>query len=266
MRIRFGFVPWSLCSGSLGCLNSFRAFCSTCSACTSWIAAGVLLLTASSTLANTKQSIEELVRETVTNRVAEKHAGMVFTVTPQPLAASMRLKPCDQLEARVRSKTLHGRVPVHIRCTSPVPWALYASAQVSVDVPVLVASRAISRGERLEASVLQTENIPLHRLRPQTMTKLSDVVGKVARRAISAQQPITLHHLYTPPVVAKGDRVHILANSGRVQIQTFGIAMTNGQVGEQIQVRNETSDRVIRPWIVSHGKVATSPPNYNLQN
>jgi flagella basal body P-ring formation protein FlgA len=225
------------------------------------IAASLLLL-ATSAQATSGQRIEELVRETVTKLVAEKHAGTVFTVTPQPLAASARLKPCDQLQAQVRSKTLSGRVPVHIRCTSPVPWAMYASAQVSVEVPVLVAVRGISRGERIEANLLETEHIPLHRLRPQTVTKLSDAVGKVARRAISAQQPITLHHLSTPPVVAKGDRVHILANSGRVQIQTFGIAMANGQVGEQIQVRNETSDRVIRPWIVSRGKVATTPPNY----
>lgn len=221
-----------------------------------------LLILASSVQATTGQRIEELVRESVTKVVAEKHAGTIFTVTPQPVAASTRLKPCDQLHAQVRSKTLSGRVPVHIRCTGPVPWALYASAQVSVDVPVLVAVRAISRGERIEASLLEIEHIPLHRLRPQTVTQISDAVGKVARRAISAQQPITLHHLSTPPVVAKGDRVHILANSGRVQIQTFGIAMTNGQVGEQIQVRNETSDRVIRPWIVSRGRVATTPPDY----
>lgn len=219
----------------------------------------VWLLYATTAQANIGETITQLVEQTVTAEVVSRYAHGTYTVTPQPVA-NLRLKPCDELVAEVRSQNLHGRVPVHVRCVSPAPWSLYASATVSVEVPVLVTRRAIARGERITAESVSFENISLHRLRPQTISDMQDIEGKVARRALSAHQAVTLHHLSTPLAVAKGERVHIQSTSGRVTIGTYGVALSGGRAGEQIQVRNESSRRIIRPWILGPGKVATSPP------
>jgi flagellar basal body P-ring formation protein FlgA len=210
---------------------------------------------------NLEARIADLVYNTVSQAVAERYKDADFTVSTNKLPNISRLQACASVTAELRSKNLYGRVPVYIRCEHPAPWSLYASATVHIEIPVVVTQRAIARGERISKNMLGYENRPLHRLRPHTVVQIADAVGKTSRRPMAAKTTLNLSTLTTPPVVNKGERVKIKATSGRVTIHSFGVALADGQVGDQIQVRNENSERVIRPWILGPGKVGTRPPD-----
>ena len=52
-----------------------------------------------------------------------------------------------------------GRTSVGIRCNGVKPWSLFVSAQVSVELPVLVARRPLSRGRIIAPGDLELRPI-----------------------------------------------------------------------------------------------------------
>ena len=208
------------------------------------------------------ESIEALVEQTLEKALAETYQAGSYTVTALPVNATVKQKPCTQLSAQIRSQQLYGRVPVHVRCSAPTPWSLYATAEVEVQTSVIVLQRGVARGEPITAEAVVLEQRPVHQLRAQTVVKVDDALGKVARRSLAAGQVLTLNQLSVPMAVEKGERVHILAHSGRVQIQAYGTALASGAIGDQIRVQNDMSERIIQPWIVAPGKVSTVPPRH----
>jgi flagella basal body P-ring formation protein FlgA len=61
-------------------------------------------------------------------------------------------------------------------------------------------------------------------------------------------------HIKAPQVVRRGDRVILEASTAGISVVTTGTALANGKVGEQIQVRNEKSARVVDAEIIGPGK------------
>ncbi len=55
--------------------------------------------------------------------------------------------------------------------------------------------------------------------------------------------------------VCKGDRVTIAAVSGGLSIKVYGIAEEDGVLGDTIQVRNISSDRMVYAKIASTSEV-----------
>ena len=212
-----------------------------------------------------KADMEKLVYSRVFKAVGQRYPNATFTVQPQVMANVTQLKACERLSAEVRSRQLYGRVPVYIRCEHPAPWSLYANAEVNVSVDVVVAQRAIARGERITRDMLTYQSMTLNQLRTHTLERIEDALGKEARRPLAALRPISLNALTTPPTISKGERVQISAKAGRVTIRSFGIALGTGHIGEQIQVRNEASQRIIRPWITGPGEVSTHAPRLTAQ-
>ena len=65
--------------------------------------------------------------------------------------------------------------------------------------------------------------------------------------------------LATPKVIAKGDLVQINASNRLLDIQMKGTALAGGEVGRKINVRSNSSGRVIQTWIKGPGQVMVSP-------
>ena len=226
---------------------------------------GFIALVSINTAVHADQSasnLATLVHDTVEAALTQQYSPEQYRIKVLPVPAAAHLKPCTEMRAEIKSKHLYGRVPVHVRCEAPSPWSLYASAEVTVEVPVVTSLRAIARGERITRDAIALTPQALQLTRTQTLTRLEDALGKVARRALQPNRALTLNHLMTPDAVTKGERVQISANNGRVQIQAFGTALANGKIGERIQVRNDISRRIIHPWVIAPGQVATRPPGF----
>lgn len=207
--------------------------------------------------------IEEQVRVALEKQLSETHQPGRYRFSVLPVGAAVNLKPCTEFAVEVKAGVLAGRVPVHVRCLHPANWSLYASADVEVAVDVITTRRTISRGEMLLATDLKLQTLWLQQRRSNNISTLSEAVGKVARRALRAESVLSVSHLEAPMAVDKGERVRITAHSGRVSITSYGTALASGRIGEQIQVRNDSSTRIIRPWIIGPGQVGTSAPDFN---
>ncbi len=131
---------------------------------------------------------------------------------------------------------------------------------VSLEVllPVVVTRRPIPR-----LKIITPEDVMLRRVNvvgqgERIMRSVDEVVGKRARRAISMNTELHAGLVEWPPVVQKGDRVTIVAESGQLRITTTGEVKTTGKVGQQVRVLNLDSQKTIMAQVVDAHTVRVS--------
>lgn len=169
----------------------------------------------------------------------------------------LRLKACPEpLELKLDDEARQGgSITVHTRCPGPVNWALYVPAKVAVYRPVVVATRSLGRGHRLARSDLELAERNTGQLRQGFVTELASAAGQELRRPLGAGDPVRLGLLQAPLVVERGDRVSLRAKTGNIVVHTQGTALGSGRTGEQVRVRNDSSERVVRGRITGPGEV-----------
>ena len=87
------------------------------------------------------------------------------------------------------------------------------------------------------------------------LTDPNQALGKKLTRPLQADQIIVPAMLLLAESVRRGDHVIISARSGGITVRMPGEAMASGVLGEQINVRNQRSQRVIRARITGPGQV-----------
>ena len=110
---------------------------------------------------------------------------------------------------------------------------------------VPVATRSISAG-----SIVGAPDFGLARLNTKDLPKDaaydgSDLLGKMVQRDVAVGQVFRVGTLERPAVIKSGSRVTLLVNSGLLEATATGIAMQDGFNGDIIEVRNDSSRRVV---------------------
>ena len=120
---------------------------------------------------------------------------------------------------------------------------------------VVVAARALRRGDTIDADMLRLDKQRIDRLNGPFFAT-ADLLGKEVTRAVGAGQAIEQAHIGAPAVIHSGDLVRIYARKGALNISTQGQARTDGRLGETIQVKNITSNKLIHCRVDGPGTVS----------
>lgn len=80
-------------------------------------------------------------------------------------------------------------------------------------------------------------------------------MGKRLKHSVDAGSVLTTGSLEDVPVVERGDRVTIVAESDALRITAMGIAEGRGAVGDQIRVKNCMGEKEIVAAIVDSSTV-----------
>jgi flagella basal body P-ring formation protein FlgA len=182
---------------------------------------------------------------------------------PEAMEVNLTVRPPDtrlKLDECVEPKlSLHGadqirsRVLVRAECTDT--FVLHLAANIEVKQPVVVTTTAVSRQSVLRADQLETETVNILAMSRQYLQATEEATGKVLTRSVRAGTQLTVGMLKNPDLVSRGDSVVIIASRGELVVRMPGVAMATGGMGEQINVRNESSDRVVKGWIKGPGEV-----------
>jgi flagella basal body P-ring formation protein FlgA len=132
---------------------------------------------------------------------------------------------------------------------------VWAKVRISLDRQIFLASEtilkdAVIRADQVTATFVKQFPSPESGSRPPLI-----VVGKIARRTLSAGQPIVAEALNDVQDVFRGDTVHVQAIDGGASIRFDAIAQSSGQKGEVILLHNPSSGRNFRGLIESRGQV-----------
>jgi flagella basal body P-ring formation protein FlgA len=213
---------------------------------------------AGSAMADADAMLEQAA-EHAASAARQAYPGAQVTVRMVPLDPRLQLAPCTALELRIPGERVAGRIAVHARCQEPQPWGLYLTAQVDVVLPVVALARPVPRDTLLRASDLVLTEHNLSDLRDGYLTDLDTAVGMEARSNLRADAVLYQRQLAAARLVSKGDSVVLEAGHGHVAVSTQAIALTDGVYGEQIEVRNPRSNRIVTGWVTGRGTVTTRP-------
>jgi len=174
-----------------------------------------------------------------------------------PLDPRLRLAACDSdLTQSLESPAQPvGRVTVRVSCEGSTPWTVFVPAQVRIFRPVVLVKTALRRDSIIGAGDVALVEQDVSLLNRGYVTEVEQVIGRKLTRATRTDQVLTPAMLQLAEAVRRGDQVVISARSGGINVRMQGEALSGGTLGEQISVRNLTSQRVIRARVAGPGQV-----------
>lgn len=180
-----------------------------------------------------------------------------YEITLDPPDARLRLPMCERAIEAFAPPGYRpmGSATLGVRCNQTRSWIIYVSAHIKAMRRIAVLSNAVVRG-----AVITPADIVL---REQDVSSLSSgyffdeqqVVGKLAKRSLSAGTAISPHELTAPRWVARGQVVTLFVDSGGLQVRAQGEAMMDGAENDSVKVRNVLSGKVVDGFVTAPGTV-----------
>ena len=171
------------------------------------------------------------------------------TVEITPLDPRVRLPRCESalraaLPPMQSSQT--SRIALRVQCEGPTPWNVAVTADVSTEMPVVVATRALRAGQPVSPGDLEIVTRRVAGLSTCCATELGEVIGQTVRRSIASGEPIRLETLETPPAIRRGELVTIVASNPGMEIRATGVALGYARSGEPVRIRHSSSLRIVQ--------------------
>ena len=148
-----------------------------------------------------------------------------------------------------------GRVSVNVRCEGDASWSLFVQVLVREQRQVAVATAGLPAGHSLVASDATLEPRWLTAPNASYIEDPAQLIGRLTTRPFAAGALLVMQGLKTPRAIRRGAHITVALASGAVAIRTNGIALQDGAIGDRIQVRNDTSRRIVEGVIAEDGSV-----------
>ena len=167
----------------------------------------------------------------------------------------LQLPACEQpLDIFPQSGVIRpGRNTIGIRCSGSNNWTIYSTVIVRSFEAVLVLTKSLARHDRIGPDYLTSETRDTSTLQQGYLTDPQEILDKQATRFIPAGSVLYKSHYSEPTLVKRGERVSIKSGKPGLTITSIGVAMMDGIKGQQINVKNASSQRVIQATVVDPG-------------
>ena len=129
------------------------------------------------------------------------------------------------------------------------------TADVRIQMPVLVAAHNLKRGEQIEPTFFEFRKSDVTKLRGAYYIDENELKALRMSRSLSAGDVLTDQHVERIPIVKRGELVRILARGDLFEVTTEGTAMQDGGKGDLIRVKNVDSGKVIRGYVINSGLI-----------
>ncbi len=171
-----------------------------------------------------------------------------------PLDARSKERECAvPLQFSLVNPKLQTQNSIKVLCETELGWQIYLSAKVSQMQEVVVSRRQLAPGVILSKEMVQLETRDQLISRGAVVTDPELLDGARTKRSLSRGQILTLQDLC---LVCKGDMVTIEGISGSLIVATSGKALSDGSLGDNIQVQNLNSGRKVQASVTAVKRVA----------
>jgi len=151
-----------------------------------------------------------------------------------------------------------GANTIGIRCSGDKPWTIYSVVGIKAFVEVYVLNQGLKRNELIRMDHLRKEIRDAGLLPKGYVEQPEDAINQQATRNIPAGSILTRSHFSAPTLVKRGERISIQSGKPGLLISMQGIAIMDGIKGQQIPVKNASSQRVIHATVTAPGQVTVT--------
>jgi len=145
-----------------------------------------------------------------------------------------------------------GNTTVGVRCDGPKPWSIYIPVKISLYEEAVVATQPLKRGQIIKQSDIKLTKVDISTVRGFVFNNVALIVGSKAKTTIHSGSVIGSSSVC---VVCKGDSVSITAKSTSIAVAMSGIALSDGAVGENVRVQNNSSKRIVDAVVINQDTV-----------
>lgn len=130
---------------------------------------------------------------------------------------------------------------------------------VSAYRPVAVATRALVAQEAIDSVDVRFEERDVAAINGKAILAGHDFSAQRMRRPVGAGQALVASDVEARPTVSRHQEIDVRVSAGSVVIDTKGIALAEGRVGQNILVRNPDSQETYYARVIADGKVMAGP-------
>ncbi|MBN0986793.1 flagellar basal body P-ring formation protein FlgA [Amphritea sp. ZJ14W] len=217
----------------------------------------MLAVPVKSTLAAETDSISQKAQQFLEQQY-QKTAPMARTVVRvSPLAPTLDKRRCNGPISFIHAPGRATRITAKAICNQPV-WTIFISATIEQWQPVVVSSRALSKGTILGDSDIYLKEYDTKSLSSAYFTNPGELIGREVKRSLASNQIISPTLVEKRLLIRKGDLVYIEARKGAMTVRMTGTAEQDGSLGEQISVINSRSGKQVYGYVKSQGVVSVN--------
>lgn len=200
-----------------------------------------------------RDQIEQIVRTFLQQQAGEK-PGEAIAVKDIRVPESVQL-PKGPFTARVsapKNSDFVGHVPLQVvfNVEPDFERRIGVTASLEQRVNVVVTRRPLGRFKPIDAADVDVKAVDAAGLPADRIEDPEVVIGKRTRRALDSGTVLRPDLIEFPPLVKRGDRVRIIAESAGLRISAFGQVKQKGAQGELIPVVNLDSNKVVHARVV----------------
>lgn len=207
--------------------------------------------------AQLRQSAHDFVRQAFSAQ-AQQYSRVEIEIGQ--LDSRLKLTKCAApLKHKIHNRQLQpGRILLLSQCPGSKPWKVYLPVNIKAYRPVVVVTDNISRGQSLSLADLALQEREISRYTNHSLHSLNQAVNQVAKKHLRSGSVLSSMHIGPPKVIKRGSKIDIVASSGRVSVRMAGKAMADGRVGDQIKVKNLSSNKILQAQVVSSSLVSVT--------
>ncbi|MDX1353487.1 MAG: flagellar basal body P-ring formation chaperone FlgA [Thiomicrorhabdus sp.] len=203
------------------------------------------------------QALDEI-HELVTNHVKQKIDQKIFDATIQlrKLTPELKIPKClSNLELVDKDlSNISGRMTISVFCQQP-KWRVFVPVTVKGKQPVVISTNGILKRAVIKESDVKQTLMDYKAIPSGGMIDVSKVIGMRAKKAIPPNTVIKVRDLQPPYWVFKNKQVNIITRIGGIEVKTRGTALESGVADEQVPIRNNTSEKIIKGIVVAPNTV-----------
>ena len=202
------------------------------------------------------KSIYQAAQKFIRGHVTSQHSQRA-EIKAGKLDSRLKLKKCDKALRAFLPKGSHalGKTTVGVKCTGSKPWSLHVPVTISMYKKVLVTARMLEKGDVLVEADMKLVKHDVATLSYGYFEEKNNGTGMKIKRRAEAGTVLTPAMLKKPQIVKRGQKIAIMAKSGRMQVRMMGKALNNGALGDRIKVMNIKSRQKLEGVVISSAEV-----------
>jgi len=219
-----------------------------------------LLLLCGPLLAEEHQSLSELrdiVRQFIEKELPSiSHATLTTEIGQLDPRLQLAACPPDQLNTYIPNDgNLLTATTIGLRCSGPKPWSLYMPVKLTVLAKAMTVRRPLSRGSVLRAEDLKLAEMDSKLLQQGYFEDPAQLVGQTLKNSLIPGSVVSQSDILVTNLINRGESVAINVIVDGIQVSTKGIALSDGHLGENIPVKNTSSNKVLDAKVTNKQQV-----------
>jgi len=160
-----------------------------------------------------------------------------------PISSRLTLKQCQTpLQGNIVGDKIKSRTSVKIYCEDINNWDIYIRVKVQVLIPVVIARKSLNKGEVINTNNVKSIYLPESQVRGRVFANTKVLQGVRLKKNIASEKSIRHKDIC---YVCEDDKVTITANQNGLLIKASGIALTDGNIGSSVKVKNSRTERIV---------------------